>query len=134
MSECAFLCFFKNILFIFLERGEGWKKEKERNINVWLPLMLSPLGTWPATQACALTRNLTGDLPVHRPALNPLSCTSQGCFSVFLQWNTCVIICIVLNSRSRTSSITLVFEIALEFYNFAYLLYGISLIIPTTST
>ena len=45
MSECAFLCFFKNILFIFLERGEGWKKEKERNINVWLPLANPSPGT-----------------------------------------------------------------------------------------
>ena len=26
----------------------------ERNINVWLPLAQPLLGTWPATQACAL--------------------------------------------------------------------------------
>ena len=43
------------------------------------------LGTWPATQACALTGNRTGDLLVHRPALNPLSDTSQG--SLFLTTN-----------------------------------------------
>ena len=36
------------------------------------------LGTWPATQACALTGNRTGDLLVTRLALNPLSHTSQG--------------------------------------------------------
>ena len=30
-------------------------RKRERNINVWLPLMRSLLGTWPATQACALT-------------------------------------------------------------------------------
>ena len=36
------------------------------------------LGTWPATQACALTGNQTYNPLVHRPALNPLSHTSQG--------------------------------------------------------
>ena len=35
-------------------------------------------GTWPATQACALTGNRTGNPLVHRPVLNPLSHTSQG--------------------------------------------------------
>ena len=30
---------------------------KEKNINMWLPLAHPPLGTWPATQACALTGN-----------------------------------------------------------------------------
>ena len=51
----------KKILFIyFLERGKG-KEERERNISVWLPLMCPQLGTWPATQACALTGNQTGD-------------------------------------------------------------------------
>ena len=45
---------------------------------MWLPLACSRLGTWPATQACALTGNQTGDLLVRRPALNPLSHTSQG--------------------------------------------------------
>ena len=40
-------------LFIFGERGrEG---EREGNINMWLPLARPLLGTWPATQACALT-------------------------------------------------------------------------------
>ena len=36
-----------------------------------------PTGTWPATQACALTGNPTGDPLVCRPALSPLSHTSQ---------------------------------------------------------
>ena len=36
------------------------------------------LGTWPATQACALTVNRTGNSLVRRPALNPLRHTSQG--------------------------------------------------------
>ena len=49
--------FFKDFIYLFLERGEGKDKERERNNNVWLPLVCSPLETWPTTQACALTRN-----------------------------------------------------------------------------
>ena len=52
------LFFFKDFIYLFLERGEGSKKETERNINVWLPLMHPLLGTWPATQACALIGNM----------------------------------------------------------------------------
>ena len=36
------------------------------------------LGTWPATQACALTGHRTGDSLVHKSELNPLNYTSQG--------------------------------------------------------
>ena len=43
-----------------------------------LPLTHPQLGTRPATQACTLAGNRTGNLLVHRPALNPLSHTSQG--------------------------------------------------------
>ena len=35
--------FFKRF-YLFLERGEGRDKERERNINVWLPLMCPPTG------------------------------------------------------------------------------------------
>ena len=49
-----------NFLNLFLEKGE--RREKERgNINVWLPLVHPLLGTWPITQACALTGNQTSD-------------------------------------------------------------------------
>ena len=68
--------FFKDFIYLFLERGEG--KERERNINMYLPLERPPLGTWPTTQACALTGNPTGDPLIHRPALNSLSYSSQG--------------------------------------------------------
>ena len=64
------------ILFIYFYR-EG-KERRERNINVWFPLTCPQLGSWPATQACALTGNWTDDPLVGRPALNPLSYTSQG--------------------------------------------------------
>ena len=50
---------------LFIERGEGREKERKRNINVWVPFMHPLLGTWPTTQACALTRNQTCDLLVH---------------------------------------------------------------------
>ena len=69
--------FFKDHL-LFLDRGEGREKERERNVSVWLPLMCPPLGTWPVTQARALPGNRTGDPLVCRPELNPVSHTSQG--------------------------------------------------------
>ena len=47
------------------------------------------LGTWPATQACALNGNWTADLLVCSPALKPLSYMSQGlcCVSKTNRWN-----------------------------------------------
>ena len=63
--------------FIYFWSGKKGERE-ERNINVRLPLVRPLLGTWPATQACALTGKQTSDPLVCRPALNPLSSTSQG--------------------------------------------------------
>ena len=78
-SKLKFHCyFFKDFIYLFLER-KG-RKERERNLSVWLPLVRPLLGTWPATQAWALTGNQTGDPLVCRLALNPLSHTSQGNF------------------------------------------------------
>ena len=48
---------FKDFIYLSLDRGEGRKKDRERNINVWLPFTCPQLGTWPTTQACALTGN-----------------------------------------------------------------------------
>ena len=56
--------------------GKGGRK-RERNINVWLPLVHPQLETWSAAQACALTGNQTGNPLVRRLALNPLSYTSE---------------------------------------------------------
>ena len=82
--------FLEDFIYLFLEREEGKKKERERNINVWLPLLRPPLETWPATQACALTGNQTGDPLVHRPALSPLSYTSQAILDILniKLWNS----------------------------------------------
>ena len=78
-----FLIFLKRFyLFIFRE-GVGREKESERNTNVWLSVVCPLLGTWPATQACALTGNPTSDPLVHRSALNPLSHSSQRPFKNF---------------------------------------------------
>ena len=41
--------FFKDFIYLFLDRGEGKEKERERNIHVWLPLTRPLLGTWPTT-------------------------------------------------------------------------------------
>ena len=60
LSLFLFLIYFyflKDFIFLFLDRGEGREKERERNISVWLLFTLPPLGTWPATQVCALTGN-----------------------------------------------------------------------------
>ena len=70
------------LIYLFLDRGEEREKEREKSINVWLPLTRPPLGTWPATQACALSGNQTRNPLVHRPVLNPLSHTSQGYFLI----------------------------------------------------
>ena len=62
LKRFYFFIYFLNFIYLFLEKGEGRKKERERNINVWLPLDCPLLGTWPSTQACALTGNLSRDL------------------------------------------------------------------------
>ena len=86
---CSCLCprFFLKILFyLFLERGEGRDKDRERSIDVrekhqWV----ASTGDWicnpgrcPHQWHFALQReNQTCDPLVRRPALNPLSHTSQ---------------------------------------------------------
>ena len=77
---------FLKILFIF-ERGERREKEREGETSMWeryidrLLLAHPQLGTWPTTQACALSGNQTSDLLFCRLALNPLSHTNQGSYT-----------------------------------------------------
>ena len=66
-SFCIY--FWRFYLFIF--RGERREKHRERNFNEWLSLALPLLGTWPATEACALSRNQNSEPLLHRPELNP---------------------------------------------------------------
>ena len=44
---------------------------------MWLPLVRPLLGTWHATQACAVTGNQTSNHLVRRPAFSPLSFTMR---------------------------------------------------------
>ena len=76
--------FKKDFTHPFLERGDGREKEREININVWLPLTCPPTRDLATTQACTLTGNQTSDPLVRRPAPNPLSHTSQGTAVFFL--------------------------------------------------
>ena len=70
--------FFKDFIYLFLERGEGREKERERNISVWLPL------TWPPTRNLAYNPGMCPDWESNlrpfglQPTLNPLSYTGQG--------------------------------------------------------
>ena len=63
--------------FIFIQRRREGEGEREKHQCV-VAFARPPLGTQPATQACALTGKRNGDPLVRRPALNPLSHTSQG--------------------------------------------------------
>ena len=71
----VFFFFLKSLFIIFRERGKEGEREGEKH---GLPLSQPQMGTWPTTQACALTGNQTGNLLVHRLVLNPLSHSSQG--------------------------------------------------------
>ena len=82
LPHCTkFNIFFFKILFIFRQRGREGERDGEKHQCV-VASCTSLLGIWSATQACALTGNRTGNPLVCRPALNPLSHTSQGqnCF------------------------------------------------------
>ena len=97
--------------------GERREKERERNINVWLPLAHPLLGTWLTTQACAVTGSQTSNPLSHRPALDPLSHTSQASIWVFDEYK------IFLNLSVETLS-PLIYFVKFHF---------ISSLIPNTS-
>ena len=84
VQHCWKMPFFFLRFYLFLGRGEEKEKEEERTINVWLLLMHPILGTWPATQACALSGNQTGNPLVCRLALSLPSHASQGGAEKFL--------------------------------------------------
>ena len=69
--------FFKLFIYLFLEEGREAEREGEKHQCV-VASRSPPTGTWPATQACALTGNQTSDPLVCRPALHPLNHTSQS--------------------------------------------------------
>ena len=55
-NKLSLKSFYKDFTYLFLERGEGREKEREININMWLPV----------------TRPQTGDL-----ATNPGMCPDE---------------------------------------------------------
>ena len=79
---------------LFLERAERKEKERERNTNVWLPLMYPPLGTWPnnpgsyrdwelnqrpfGLQACTQSSELQQSGPECRVLLESHACERNG--------------------------------------------------------
>ena len=70
MSPTRVVQFFNDWFYLFLERGEGREGEKQAVAPNQEP--------GPTTQACALTRNWTGDPSLCRMIPNPVSYTSQG--------------------------------------------------------
>ena len=97
------------LIHLFLERGEGREKERERNINVWLPLSCPLSGAWPATQSCVLTGNQTGNPLVLRPGTQSIEPLQPGLFSLF--------------SHSFCYSIFLFHSVFVYFHIFSYLSY-----------
>ena len=74
------LCFsFKIFIYLFSRDREGKERGRETSVPLTRPL----LGTWPTTQACALTGNWTSNRLVCRPVLNPLSHTGQDGHTIF---------------------------------------------------
>ena len=73
-------------IYLFLNRGEGREKERERNVSllceretsICFCLSYVPHWTEPTTQACTLAGNQTGDLRLCGPTPNQLSHAGQG--------------------------------------------------------
>ena len=77
LTQKVYSFFKKYFIYLFLERGEGREKKRERKHQCVVASLTPPqLGILPTTQASHLTGNLTGDPLVYRPALNPLNHTS----------------------------------------------------------
>ena len=88
LFACTFFLFLKPLfIYLFLEQGEGREKDRERSISVWekhwpVASHTPPMGTWPATWACVLTRNRTSELCLCGTTPSPLSHSSRGCLLV----------------------------------------------------
>ena len=80
-NSCYFLVFL-NILFIFRETGREGEREGEKHQCVVAPLT-PPTGDPAHNPGTCPDWESNCDPLVRRPALNPLSYTSQGCFLGF---------------------------------------------------
>ena len=83
-ARAKYTYFLKKILFV--ERGAGRERGREISIcETSIGCLSRPQpGAWPATQACALTSNWTGDFLVCGTTPNRLSNTSQGQTCIYL--------------------------------------------------
>ena len=77
-SGCSLFFFNKYFIYLFLEKGEEREKERERKYHCVVASHMPSTRDLPETQAYALSGNQTSDLLVCKPALSPLSHTSQG--------------------------------------------------------
>ena len=88
--------------------------------------MRSLLGTWPTTQACALTGDWTGDPLVCKPALNPLSRTSPGPSLLFLVFNISSVWPVI--SLSRKLCVFPILWEFLAFFIFIFYFYSVTIV------
>ena len=81
-TEMLFLQAFPDLKkYLFLERQEEGESEREREKDT--AMVTSQPGTKPATQACALTGNRTGDLLMNGMMAQPTVPCGQGTFPDF---------------------------------------------------
>ena len=71
------IIFLKKIIYLFLGRGEGKEKDRERNID-GLPLTCPPTGNLACNPGMCPDWESNHDLSVCGTTPNPLSHTSQG--------------------------------------------------------
>ena len=117
--------FLKKKIYLFLDReGKGGRKRRrdtsmlKRYIDQ-MPLACPQVGTWPTTQASALTGNWTNDLSVHTSVLNPLSHISQACYL----WYRTFVSSFSLAGLARILSILLIFPKSYFFFFLFFLPY-----------
>ena len=107
------LFFLKNFIYLlfFRERGREGEREAEkyqcvRETSIGCLLHTPPLGTWSATQACAVIGNRTSNLLVCRLVLSPLSHTTQGWKSfLFNYWHVINILFVYVCTCIKHSSL-----------------------------
>ena len=80
-----FFIFLRFLINLFLEIGEGREKEGEKHQYV-VASRMPPTEDLAHNPGMCLTGNQTGNPLVCRPALNPLSHTSQGAVDIFIDF------------------------------------------------
>ena len=77
--------YFKDFIYLFLERGEVREKERERNTNVWLPLTCPP-GDLARNPGLCPDWESNWQPSGSQPMLNLLSYPSQGLYEYFKEY------------------------------------------------